>query len=156
MERAIQTFKNHFVACLCTTDKHFPIHLWDRILPQATTTLNLLHSSQLNLRLSAKVHLDGTFNFNCTPLSPLGTLVIGCDNLADYYTKHHSPVHHLIMCPTILHEPSSVQTRIQQGCVESPSQGDSTQRLVRPPIVGQLHPSCTAITSTQQYTRRSP
>jgi hypothetical protein len=28
-ERAIQTFKNHFIAMLCSTDKKFPIHLWD-------------------------------------------------------------------------------------------------------------------------------
>jgi hypothetical protein len=47
-ERAIQTFKNHFIACLGTTDKNFSLHLWDRILPQAITTLNLLRSSCLN------------------------------------------------------------------------------------------------------------
>jgi hypothetical protein len=29
-ERAIQTFKNHFIAMLCSTDKQFPTHLWDR------------------------------------------------------------------------------------------------------------------------------
>jgi hypothetical protein len=40
-ERAIQTFKNHFVAILCGTDKLFPLHLWCRLLPQATATLNL-------------------------------------------------------------------------------------------------------------------
>jgi hypothetical protein len=75
-ERAIQTFKNHFVACICTTDKHFPMHLWDRILPQAITTLNLLRTSRLNPRLSAEEHLNGTFNFNRTPLAPLGTRVV--------------------------------------------------------------------------------
>ena len=26
-ERAMQTFKNHFIACLGTTDKNFPLHL---------------------------------------------------------------------------------------------------------------------------------
>ena len=41
-ERAIHTFKNHFIAGLCTTDKQFPLQLWDRILPQTTLTLNLL------------------------------------------------------------------------------------------------------------------
>jgi len=33
-ERAICMFKNHFIAGLCSTDKDFPIHLWDCILPQ--------------------------------------------------------------------------------------------------------------------------
>jgi hypothetical protein len=75
-ERAIQTFKNHFVACLCTADQHFPMHLWDRILPQATTTLNLLRASRLNPRLSAHEQLNGTFDFNRTPLAPLGTRVV--------------------------------------------------------------------------------
>jgi hypothetical protein len=41
-ERAIQTFKNHFVAGLCSVDKQFPMHLWCELLPKATLTLNLL------------------------------------------------------------------------------------------------------------------
>jgi hypothetical protein len=32
-ERAIQTFKNHFVAGLCSVDKQFPMHLWCELLP---------------------------------------------------------------------------------------------------------------------------
>lgn len=34
-ERAIRTFKNHFIAGLCSVDKDFPLHLWDKLLPQA-------------------------------------------------------------------------------------------------------------------------
>jgi hypothetical protein len=45
-ERAIQTFKNHFKAVLASIDNTFPMHLWDRLLPQTITTLNLLR--QLN------------------------------------------------------------------------------------------------------------
>jgi hypothetical protein len=75
-ERAIQTFKNHFVACLCTADKFFPMRLWDRILPQASTTLNFLRTSRLNPRLSSEAHLNGNLDFNRTPLAPLGTRVI--------------------------------------------------------------------------------
>jgi hypothetical protein len=44
-ERAIRTFKNHFIAGLCSTEKNFPMHLWDRLLPQAILTLNLLRGS---------------------------------------------------------------------------------------------------------------
>jgi hypothetical protein len=29
-ERAIRTFKNHFIAGLATTDPNFPMHLWDK------------------------------------------------------------------------------------------------------------------------------
>jgi hypothetical protein len=41
-KRAIRTWKKHFVAGLCSTNPAFPLHLWDRIIKQATITLNLL------------------------------------------------------------------------------------------------------------------
>ncbi|KAL7479099.1 hypothetical protein ACHAW6_004847, partial [Cyclotella cf. meneghiniana] len=34
-ERAIQTFKNHFIAELCTPDRDFPSQSWDELLPHA-------------------------------------------------------------------------------------------------------------------------
>jgi hypothetical protein len=40
-ERAISSFKDHLIAGLCSTDKSFPMHLWDRLLPQAVITLNM-------------------------------------------------------------------------------------------------------------------
>jgi hypothetical protein len=50
---AIGTFKDHFIAGLCSVDPNFPLQLWDHLHPQGTTTLNLLRSSRLNPRLSA-------------------------------------------------------------------------------------------------------
>jgi hypothetical protein len=38
-ERAIRSFKDHLIAGLCLTDKSFPMHLWDRLLPHAVITL---------------------------------------------------------------------------------------------------------------------
>jgi hypothetical protein len=75
-ERAIRTFKNHFIAGLCSVDPNFPLQLWDRLLLQGTTTLNLLQASRLNSRLSTKAQLNGAFDFNRTPLAPPGTKVI--------------------------------------------------------------------------------
>jgi hypothetical protein len=72
-KRAICTFKNHFVAGLCSTDPKFPISLWDQLIPQAVLTLNLLRTSHSNPQLSAHVQLYGMFNFNKTPLAPPGT-----------------------------------------------------------------------------------
>jgi len=46
-ERAICTFKNHFIAGLCSTSKDFPIHLWGHLLPQAELSLNLLRGSHI-------------------------------------------------------------------------------------------------------------
>jgi hypothetical protein len=42
VERAIHTFKDHFMAILAGVDATFPPYLWDLLLPQAELTLNLL------------------------------------------------------------------------------------------------------------------
>jgi hypothetical protein len=55
-EHAIRTFKEHFVAGLSSVDPSFPMHLWDRLLPQAENTLNLLRTSQLHQQLSTAAH----------------------------------------------------------------------------------------------------
>ena len=52
-ERAFATFKNHFVAGLASTGPDFSIKLWDRLLPQAVLTLNLLRSARFNPCLSS-------------------------------------------------------------------------------------------------------
>ena len=74
-ERAIATFKDHLIAGLANTDPSFPLHLWDRLLPQAVLTLNLLRPARYNPRLSAWCALNGAFDFNATPLAPPGTKV---------------------------------------------------------------------------------
>jgi hypothetical protein len=75
-ERAIRTWKNHFIAGLCTTDPNFPLFLWDKLVEQANITLNLLRASRLNPKLSAYAQLHGSFDFNRTPLAPPGTKVV--------------------------------------------------------------------------------
>jgi hypothetical protein len=76
-KQAIRTFKNHFIAGLCTTDPDFPLNLWrDKLIPQALITLNLLCTSRMNPRLLAHAQVHGIFDFNCTPLSPPGTKVL--------------------------------------------------------------------------------
>jgi hypothetical protein len=78
-ERAIQTFKNHFISGLCSVDPNFPLKLWDKLLPQATLTLEILSQSRINPRMSAYAQLNGHFDFNRTPLAPPGTRVIAHD-----------------------------------------------------------------------------
>jgi hypothetical protein len=63
-ERAIRTFKEKFVAGLASVDPDFPLHLWDRILPQAEMTLNLLRKSRQHPQLSAASHYHGTVDYN--------------------------------------------------------------------------------------------
>ena len=75
-ERAIRTFKNHFLAGLASVDPNYPIHEWDRLIPQAELTLNLLRNARANKALSAYAYLFGPFLFNSTPLAPPGTKVV--------------------------------------------------------------------------------
>jgi hypothetical protein len=75
-ERAIETFKNHFLAGICSADKPFPLHLWDSFIPRAVIMLNLLIQSRINPKLSAYAQLNGPFNFNRTPVAPPGARVI--------------------------------------------------------------------------------
>ena len=71
-ERAIQTFKAHFIAGLCSTHPDFPLVLWDKLLAQCLLTLNLLRTSRVNPQLSAYAQLYGFFDYTKTPLVPPG------------------------------------------------------------------------------------
>jgi hypothetical protein len=65
------------MAGLCNTDGQCPMHLWDRLLPQATITfLNLLRPSRQNPKVSAYQMLEGNFDFNRAPMASPGTKVV--------------------------------------------------------------------------------
>ena len=71
-ERAIQTFKDAFIAALAMTDSDFPLQLWDKITPQVQDTLNLMRASRVDPTKSAYEILNGPYNWNRYPLAPLG------------------------------------------------------------------------------------
>jgi hypothetical protein len=75
-ERAIRSFTDHLIAGLCSTDKSFPMYLWDRLLPQAVMTLNMLRTSIINPKLSAATLIYGQYDFNRAPMAPPGTRII--------------------------------------------------------------------------------
>jgi hypothetical protein len=75
-ERAIRTFKKHFVAGRSSVYPVFPLHLWERLLLQAEITLNLLRTSRLHPQLSAAVHLHGLVDYNKTAFAPPGCKII--------------------------------------------------------------------------------
>ncbi len=71
-ERAIQTFKDAFISALTTTDRDFPLQLWDKSMPQVINTLNMLRASGINpTKLAYKV-LYRPYDWNRYPLTPLG------------------------------------------------------------------------------------
>ena len=71
-ENAIKTFKAHFIAGLASLPPDFPLHLWDRLIPHAQLSLNLLRTSNTHPHLSAWAHWDGVYNYNAHPLAPPG------------------------------------------------------------------------------------
>jgi hypothetical protein len=71
-ERAIQTFKVHFISALATTDSKFPLQLWDRLIPQVENTLNMLRPSHVNPEISVYKAVHGPYDWNQFPLAPLG------------------------------------------------------------------------------------
>jgi hypothetical protein len=86
-ERAIRTFKEHFKAGLTTVDPDFPVHLCDRLLPQAEITLNLLRASRLHPQLSADAHYHGLIDYNKTVFGPPGCKIIAHEKPAQRLTR---------------------------------------------------------------------
>jgi hypothetical protein len=57
-------------------DPDFPLHLWDRLLPQAEMTLNLLRKSRQHPQLYAAAHYHGMVDNNKSAFAPLGCKLI--------------------------------------------------------------------------------
>ena len=74
-EKAIQTAKCHLKATLAGCDETFPMHLWDRLLPQAELTCNLLRPANANPNVSAYQYVYGNHDYDKHPLHPLGCKV---------------------------------------------------------------------------------
>jgi hypothetical protein len=89
-ERAIRTWKNHFIAILATADPAFPITLWDKLLFQSELTLNLLRTSGSTPHISAYHQLHGKYDYSSHPIGPLGckVLVFEPPNVRSTYGPH--------------------------------------------------------------------
>ncbi len=74
-EQAIQTFKSHFLAILAGVNPSFPMMLWDRLVPQAVLTLNLLRQAKADPKMSVYEFVHGKMDYNKMPLAPLGCAV---------------------------------------------------------------------------------
>jgi hypothetical protein len=71
-ERAIQTFKDAFIAALAITNSDFSLQLLDRLTPQVRDTLNLMPASRINPEILAYKALNGPYDWNRYPLALLG------------------------------------------------------------------------------------
>ena len=75
-ERAIQTFKSHFITGSATLTSDFPMKEWDQLLPHVQLTLNHLRASRRQPTLSAHAAALGAYNFDADPLAPPVTKVL--------------------------------------------------------------------------------
>jgi hypothetical protein len=78
-ERAIQTFKRHFISILAGTHLSFSINLWHELILQAEITLNITmmraFADQPNISAYHGIHRK-PYDFLSHPLAPCGTLII--------------------------------------------------------------------------------
>jgi hypothetical protein len=102
-ERAIHTFKEHFVAGLASVDPYFPLHLWDRLLPQSEMTLKLLRKSMQHLQFSAAAHYHGMVDYNKTAFAPPGCKIIAHEKLAKRLTWAPHGQYGYYLGPTMHH-----------------------------------------------------
>ncbi len=75
-ERAIQTFKNHFVLSLSEVDNRFPLSLWCHLMRPAKLTINLLLQSNVAPKVLAYAHVHGQHDYMKRPFAPLGCTVM--------------------------------------------------------------------------------
>lgn len=71
-EKALQTWKNHFLAGLASSPANFQIMHWCQLIQQANVTLNLLRLCHQNPALSAQEAMHETFHFEATQMVPPG------------------------------------------------------------------------------------
>ena len=71
-ERAVGTYKAHFISTLATIDPNCPMQLWDIFLEQTTGTLSILRTLRRNTKVSAFEELNGKFDYNKTSVVPVG------------------------------------------------------------------------------------
>jgi hypothetical protein len=74
-ERAIQTFKAHFISILASVGDKFPLSLWCHLLEPTELTLNLLRQSRVAPKISAFAHVHDTHNCMQKPFGPIGCAV---------------------------------------------------------------------------------
>jgi hypothetical protein len=73
-------FKDAFIAALMTTDCHFPLILWDKLVTLVVNTLNMMGASLIDPTISAYEILHGPYDWNRYPLAPLGCKAVVYEN----------------------------------------------------------------------------
>jgi hypothetical protein len=89
-ERAIQTFKAHFISILAGVDDKFSLLLWCHLLEPTELNLNLLCQSRVAPNISASAHVHGTHDYMQKLFAPIRCAVqthIKPDNCLSWDTR---------------------------------------------------------------------
>ena len=76
----MRSWKDHNVGGMRSTDKKFPIKLWDRFTNQQEMALNIIRPCIWKSKISAYMVLEGTFDFNRIPFATPHTKIIIHEN----------------------------------------------------------------------------
>ena len=71
-EPVIKTSKYHLIMALATLDCSCALQLWSKMMEQIQDTLNMFRTSRNDTTETAFQELEGDFDWNETPLAPLG------------------------------------------------------------------------------------
>jgi hypothetical protein len=83
--------------------QYFLLHLWDRLLPQAEMTLNLLRTSRQYPQFSAAAHYRGLIDYNKTTFAPPGCKIIAHEKPAKRRTWAPHGQHGYSLGPSMHH-----------------------------------------------------
>ena len=68
----VKAVKCHTISALATVHPTCPLRLWCKFDPQIQDTLIVMHTARRNSNISAYEDMEGAFDWNKTPLDPLG------------------------------------------------------------------------------------
>jgi hypothetical protein len=111
-------FVNAQDACVLPLQHTHRMGRWAGLLsppPQSKLTIPVPKASSMALSSNAApkpltcTSSSGSRSLPPRPVSNPALEERHSDNLADYFTKHHSPKHHQLMRPIFLHEPASMK-----------------------------------------------
>ena len=89
-EMGVKTGKYHLISSLATVAKSSPLQLWCQYIPKIEMTLNMLQTCRRDPTISAYKALNGSFDYNKTPLAPLGfpALIYGNPTNRNTFAPH--------------------------------------------------------------------
>ena len=76
IEKAISIFNDHFQAITVGVNNTFPLHLWDHLLSQAESMLNMMSPTNIVPKISIYASMHRQHDFKKKPLAPMRCTVL--------------------------------------------------------------------------------